>query len=343
MGLVDIGLIEYPKFFSVGDTGSDGALTLDAAGEKVGIVFQIPKTGSITKLEFFIDYVSSAQTLKAGLYTIDSSGNPTSTAYGGMATGTVSPGAGGWKTVTLATPASATRGDFVACVIEFNSTIGNLGIGYWNNAVEGFPYTKDYTGSWSAGLTRGSKLILHFSDVREPWPLFHHYSNPTTYSWNSGTATPYRGQRITMQFKARISGAKLFIASSGDYEVIFTKNHSVQATITMDKDYNASTTARSWAYLILPTPIEVVAGDVLRIIVHPTTVTNVELRIYNVPAQGLGYGKANVNWFIAADATGTSYSESATQVVQLASLIDQLESGAGGLLVHPGMSGGMRG
>ena len=66
-----------------------GGMTLDASGEKAASIFRVPKTGNIRTLRFRLGTVTTGQTLKAGLYTVDTSGDPTTTAYGGMAVGTV--------------------------------------------------------------------------------------------------------------------------------------------------------------------------------------------------------------------------------------------------------------
>jgi len=70
-----------------------------------------------------------------GLVTVDGSGNPTNTAYGGNAIETPTFTASGWVWVTLATPASATVGDFFALRI-WPHTVAADGTNYIRVAYE---------------------------------------------------------------------------------------------------------------------------------------------------------------------------------------------------------------
>ncbi len=132
-----------------------GSLLMDASGEKAAFIFKIPKSGTITEIGFRTGAVTTADTLKAGLYTVDTSNNPTATAYGGMVAGTqASPAANTWYAVALGTNCTATAGDVVAVVIEFNSYVaGNLNISrtgwkQWNQRFTTLPSASRQ--SWTA-------------------------------------------------------------------------------------------------------------------------------------------------------------------------------------------------
>src|SRR5947209_14117609 len=62
--------------------------TMNATGLKVAVaILQIPATGTITAVGYRVGTMTTSDSIDVGIYTVDSSGNPTTTAYGGMTTG----------------------------------------------------------------------------------------------------------------------------------------------------------------------------------------------------------------------------------------------------------------
>ena len=128
MALVSAGRLWLgdPNLFvaaQAADTNS--AWQISSTGARFGFVFQVPKTGSISKVGVRIGTAQTPIVSRLGLYTVDTAGNPTTTAYGGSAYNTFTPTANTFSEVTLKTPATATAGDLAAVVCEFNSTAGN--------------------------------------------------------------------------------------------------------------------------------------------------------------------------------------------------------------------------
>src|SRR3989337_2191615 len=155
-----LGYTYFPTFWTgtnAGIANQVSVFTLDAAGEKATTIFPIPADGNITKLGFRTATVTTGDTLKVGLYTVDASGDPTATAYKGMVAGTQAVLATEDNTyfnVTLGTQAtSVVKSDKVALVIEYNSYVaGNMvitGLGVSGGAaLIGLPYGDLYTTLW---------------------------------------------------------------------------------------------------------------------------------------------------------------------------------------------------
>src|SRR3989304_10310004 len=155
-----LGYTYFPTLWSginAGISNQTSVFVLDAAGEKAATVFQIPEDGNITTLGFRTATVTTGDTLKVGLYTIDASGDPTATAYKGMVAGTqaiLATEDNTYFNVTLGTQAtSVVKDDIVALVIEYDSYVaGNMvitGLGSTNTAFVGIPYGDLYTTLWT--------------------------------------------------------------------------------------------------------------------------------------------------------------------------------------------------
>ena len=129
MALTDIGrwFVGDPNIEESAGVSTSTAYELNAAGMMFGIVFQVPKAGTITKIGTRIAAAANPQPLTIGLYTIDSSGNPTTTLYGGSTAGSFTPAANTYAEVTLATGATANAGDMAALVIgPWTGTTGDV-------------------------------------------------------------------------------------------------------------------------------------------------------------------------------------------------------------------------
>jgi hypothetical protein len=151
-------------------------MDLTALGHKAAFIFRIPKTGTITDITFGTQSGSGGtNAVSVGLFTVDTTtGLPTTTAYGGMTTGSATFNAFQTKTVTLGTSASATKGDIVACVFQVTAfTAGTFSIGYMSETVANylFPYAAINTGSWSKLTTARPIVGLKYSGGDYPLTL----------------------------------------------------------------------------------------------------------------------------------------------------------------------------
>jgi hypothetical protein len=109
-------------------TWSISTLALNDADNSAAAVWRLPKDGSIDRVITNISSKTGTSTTvlyNIGLVTLDSSGQPTTTPYGGSAliTRSVSALATGQNILTLATPATAVAGDLVAVRIWPEGTV----------------------------------------------------------------------------------------------------------------------------------------------------------------------------------------------------------------------------
>lgn len=139
-------------------------LLIDAAGEKVAIVFRAPKTGTLDRAEFKLDAVTQAPVsgLRVSFQDVGAAdGNPDGTQdqFRTVPQGSIS--AGAWVVPGLmtsdgtdgGTKRSVTKGDLIAFVVEFDSFAAGdslevrcMGQGA-NFNTTGQPYVSHFTAS----------------------------------------------------------------------------------------------------------------------------------------------------------------------------------------------------
>ena len=286
---------------------NEASFIMDAAGEEVGFIFQAPATGTITKISYKTGTVTTSQSLQIGIYTVDGSGDPTTTAYGGMADAVQATSASDTAyQVTLATPATAVQGDVVAVRIYWTSTAGSLRIigsaGNISDFTSGstahsFPYTNLKAGAgpaWSHSA-RSPKFAVVYSD-NSFYYTGGNYTNatvPTAQAIDSTTTPDEVGLKFTPAFKARLKGAYVRIvpppASTFDL-VLYDSADGVLETLTVDGDQSGNTSS-STHYFIFDTSVTLTAGSIYRLVVKPTaTALSVYYHTINndeFPANGL--------------------------------------------------------
>lgn len=328
---------------------------LDALGEKFAMIVTVPKDGTIEGGYFNTGTVTTWQDLSVSLQTVDGNGEPTGTNYGGSAAATVT-GANTddnvWKEFVLATPATAVKGDRIAIVIEFASTVGNLNIRHkGSNFGVQHPFTALYTGSWSKNMA-SPLLALRYDDDTYPPLLNVNCGAPTPLTFNSGTGTADEyGIKFVADAPCRVVGALLNVrpsAAGADFEICVYLNGSTTASesVAYDGDETSNTVSERFLAHWFSGEYVLDVGDYLYITVRPTTSNNVTLLRAALPVSGaqgamLGSGSLSVRRLDQG-----SWDETQDTFVPYIYVIsDQFDDGAGGgggLLTHPGMAGGMR-
>lgn len=312
-------------------------LTLDAAAEKWGFVFAIPRSGSITKILFRTGTVTVADTLRVALRTVDASGDPTTTAYGGMAAGTQSsPASNTQYTVTLATPATAVRGDIAAIVIDFNSFVaGNLQIAHASSGnaphIPSFPYVDHFTAAWSK-QTIFAPVAIEYSDGTyievgnaSPWS-----AASTTTSFNSGSTPDERALKFSVPFECKMVGVWGFIAAAaaGNFDIVLYEGTTAVASFSHDGDHRAATTA-NYFERPLATPYTIKRNTTYYLAVKPTSANNASLVERAVGANAhLDAFSGGKNWVLSTRTDGGAWSDTNTTRPMIGLLVGGFHDGA---------------
>ena len=316
------------------------SITMDTSPEEVDTIFHIPKTGTISKIWFRTGSFTVGDTLKVGLYTVDpATGLPTTTAYGGMVAGTrllaTVTDENKAIDITLGTSCSATEGNLVALVIEYNSYVaGNVKIAVMSGstATTGvFPYIVADTG---AGLAKQSLLplmLLEYSDGTFP-------NIPGVYPWVSAldtvsihlNSTP---DEVALRFKflvpTRLCAMSLHGGQGNDADFVCYGDTTV--TTTHDGEIIGSTSVRSQDYP-MDGPV-LSANTVHRMAIKALEATNtVSVLVGQVPsAAAMEAADGGVELYYSTRSNGAGTWDDDTTKRPLISLhLDQFSDGAGG-------------
>ena len=347
MSLVDFAgglLIPAPLTIGLSPT-SFRSILLDASGEIASAVFQVPKTGNIAKIGFRTGAITQmTNSFKVGLQTVDATtGMPTGTAYGSMVAGTGAPTADTFTWYALGTDASATVGDYVSMVVEFDSFAASdsltVNIGHTrDSSTPHFPYvTAKLGGTWTDQSYPPNFAIEYDDGSIEEIAGVTPFSGAGEVSYDSATNPDRRGLRFQVPFNCRMSGFWFYGRTDADFEVLLydTDGTTELGTISKDADIAHSSTEKQEYYLATKC---VIAKDTnYRLVLHPTTATNVRLPYFDVTddstnktmdAVAMG-DKFHLTTCNGAPTVEGDWTNTITNRPHMGIIVDQLDDGLG--------------
>lgn len=285
------GGLVLPMFFPVRDSFGASSFwktfVLVAAGHKVAFIFRASKTGTIDKVGFLVRTVAVAQTLKASLETVNpATGQPTGTLIAAGASGTVAPTTNTFHEVTLTTPPSVTINDYIALVIEFDSTGGNVQIAAWDTQTSTgdyaqLPYCSHFVGSWSK-----QKFIpicsLKYNDATYPVNGMLPLKNQNEIGLNTGSTPDEVGLKFELPAQTKIKGLWLFIYLREPLTLkLYDENDILLDSVTFDPDITDDSAA-GWNMWFFNSSITLEKNKTYRITVLPTTGTDIFVQYIEV-------------------------------------------------------------
>lgn len=360
MSLVNVGGFNMiPGFIMRGDRApNDIYYTLDAADELCGVVFQIPRTGTLTKLCVRSRLVTKSDAVKISIQTVDpTTGYPTGTLYQANAYGVIDSVAAQtnyWVALNSGNGISVTKTDIVAVVFEFDSYVaGNLqfstGISNMPTGYGQFPYSFGYAAStWTLGtspnMNVGLQYLVDGTAIVEPVMYGLPGVRSTNLSVNSGSNPNVVGMRFKLPYVCRLAGVMVNVDLDDTLDVILydSDGTTVLESWTLDPDISGTDVGMS-IWLQLPTPRIMQIDRVYRLVVAPQTATNTSIQHITVADDGDAKAMAAVDggaeWYTTS-CLGTptqlsDWTDAPTNRPWFGLIIDQLDDG-----VSPESSGG---
>lgn len=268
---------------------------LDAASEKVGFIFRIGKTGTISKVGFLTAGVTTGATLDIRLETVSlANGDPTGTLLGTNSNGSqvvADADDDTWFTTSLTTAVAVTRGDLVAVVIVNPSVSpGNLNIRLVTYDRIIFPYSDHFTASWAkANSDQNPVCSLEYDDgTYAVQPGVYPLSDRNVRGVNSGSTPDEVGMIFQFPFPVRVTGAWIFadIDEATDIILYDSDGSTALETISLDKDVR-QTTGEGGLKLFFDNTEELSANTNYRLVYKPTTTTNIRTWDFDVDAAAI--------------------------------------------------------
>lgn len=291
-----MSIVDYPSHIcgpTLGDQAAGASLSttqadLNASTDKIEILFSIPRDGTCTGADFLHGSFSTGVTLTVELQTIDpTTGRASGTLYHANATdNTVSPTAA-WKQASWSS-FTVTRGDKVALVIKPTSGTPSaqrilMFLDGGSTAGPEWPRVIEDDGS-AADVAAGPIFSLSYSGVHYYIPGAFAMNGVTNYVFNTGSANDTYGVAIQFPIAVRLTGARIWIDSDGDYELVLLDATKTELTsVQWDKDFPGGfISASSITYLPFDDRVELSANTTYYLFVRATTATSVTLEAQTV-------------------------------------------------------------
>lgn len=219
-------------------------LILNASNRAIAQIFNVPVDGSITDVGFLVTARGGTPpNFNVGLVTLDTSGRPSTSAYGGSAITAYNVASTGWKWVTLSTPATGAAGDFMAAYLYPTGTAPD---GTNNITVAITPVAQTLAGlsqnagSWTASM--GIPMAIRYSTGAVYG--FAVNTNTVHITYNSGSSPNEMGLYGQFPANMTISGARVGLytggygtASTYDVTLYDASSNVLAATSVSDKDF----------------------------------------------------------------------------------------------------------
>ncbi len=358
MAIQNIGELYYPPLFTGYSTSAPAITTntyvLDAAGEKAALIFRPTQAKAIRTIHARTATVTTGDTVDVRVETVNASGEPSGTLHGTNTNGALviaSSDDNVWKSVTLtADTATLTPGvSEVAVVIVNGGAGGNIQIGSWGFQRSHYPYGSVYTTSWTVQPNLPLIVVQYADGTFDPIYGYPATGGPiTTTTFNSGTGTNRRGDIFTLAVPMRVSGLAAYIDADGPFEAKIYAADGTTVLATSDPVANAlrGATYAGPHFVPFTSSVDLDAGVAYRMAVIPTSGTSVTTYEFDVPTAAMLDAFAGGQDIHSSTWNGSAWSETTTRRMWLHLIVTGLDDGAGGgggLLVHPGMTGGIRG
>jgi hypothetical protein len=356
MSYVDIpGRIYWPALWGTGSRANDWStkteVVLDGTADRLAFVFHVPKDGTIEGLVFTAGTVTTSQSLDIRLESINpETGHPTGELIATGTSGTQATVASNSQyLVALGTTYAAQAGGKLAFVIQFTSTAGNLAIasGHSNNEIlaQIFPYA-DFNAGAGYGITG---VVPNFA-VKIDGAYPHCGGLPYKIIAKAEAIDNTVGLRIKIPVTVKVCGIWLRYSSYGgetEGSIAYLRNAS--DTILGSGVFCASgETGKRGIHLLFFDEAVVLANTVHRITIK--SLSSYELGVFYeiITVQSNAYLEAwpgGTEWYFTSGAPG-SWSDVTTQRITAMGLIVSaidVPAAGGGLILNPGVDGGMRG
>lgn len=315
------------------------SMLIDASGEKAAACFSVPKTGNITHIGFRTGIVTTSDTLRVTLQTIDATtGDPSGSAYGGMVKGTqASLSSNTWYEVALGTQASATMGDQIAAVIEYDSYVaGNLNISYATSQIsKNFPYIDLYTTSWTKTAGTLPVISLKYDDGNYYDAGLLPITAFNTQAFNSGSTPDERALKFKFPYPVRVKGAWVYVSigSTADFDIVLYDSNgtSVLQTKSVDANIVALNGNRRVLHILFPATQTLSKDTFYYLSVKPTTANNVTFDDFSVNSAGvLDAISGGQNFYLSTRTDAGSWTDTTTKRPWSGLILDAFDDGASG-------------
>lgn len=329
------GVIAYPRPVSI----STVTTSMTASGDKAAFVFQIAKTGTVTKIGFLTGTVTTGDTVDVRLETVNTTtGAPTGTLWATNTNGSQAIDAADdntWFTVTLTAGASVTKGDIVAVVIVNGGTPGNMEIVHGGGGLfdEAFPYITDFAAAVWTSDNESPNCALEYSDGSYAYsPGVYPFSAINiSVAYNNTSDPDHRGLKFQLPVPVRVVGGwfESDLEAAANLKLYDSDGTSVLESISVPSGPR-STTGHG-VHIVFFTSAHSLSKDTYyRLVLEPSTTTSIDLDEISVPTAAVLDGWDGGQNFHYTQKKDAGWTDTTTKRPMMGLLIDALDDGTSG-------------
>lgn len=331
-------------------TSNGTPITFDNSADKIALVHRVPKTGTLTAIEFLTGTVSTTgATMRAAVEGVGTDGHPSGTVKYTNAEGTVvvaTSDDNAWKSVSIngGTGVTVTKGDLVATVIDVSSGTPNtiaLAVGAATSmALGNFPYvTANTTGSYAKKTdSLGLAVVWNYGGTYE---YFYGANAAISTALTNVGNTNERGLRFQVAAPIRVYGVGAMLANAAagaDFRVRLydstpnlLTNGELEVGADIDGDTFPSTSMDGYAEFIFPASIELAANTTYYATIYQRTANNLALGQVGVTSAAyLAAMPGGAQCYLGTRSGGAgAFSDTQTVVPLMYLLIDGIHDGSG--------------
>jgi hypothetical protein len=282
----------------INGTTSIDATALNDADNSVASVFMADKDGTVDRVGFSISAkTGSDATVKyfAGLVTVDASGHPTSTAYGGStpANPTQASLSTGWNWLTLVGNATMVAGDLVAVRIWHDGsstapTAANVTVRHaqrvGGQTSYNLPYADVFTTAWAKAANLPISTYRYADGTVANHPIV--VLGATNTAFNTGTTPDETGAKFQLPWPAVCRGARVVVdVATPATNAFVVKLYDAADGLLASATVPAATVAFNVASQVnvFWDAVALAADTDYRLTVLPTTTDNTQISVLATP------------------------------------------------------------
>jgi hypothetical protein len=351
-----------PQCFTSAGAAFGGGMIMDASAEKVALIGEVPKTGTLDKFEWRLGTVTQAPAngLRCSFQDVsatDGAPDGTQDQYRDVTSGITS---NSWVAPGLMTSdgtdggvkRSVTQGDIIACVVEFvsfsasdNVRVAQLDTDI-HRVVGQFPYSNHFTAAWAVGSPT-SIMVLKYNDGT--YASFHPTILPVltfnNHTMNTGTTPDEIALLFQVPFSCKIGGAGFRVDADQDFDIILYDSDGTTplATSSRDKDRRGSTAGIN-GFARFTSDVTLTINTDYRLAVKPTTASSIVLYSMDVSAAAiLGAIEGGTSMSYSSRSDAGAWTPLTTRRPLIYPWLTALDDGAGGGGSNTGIFQGING
>lgn len=314
------------------------AATVTAAGHYVALVAVAREDMVVSHVSFRASTATGSPNIVVSIEDLDASGFPSGTpAFGSIASVATLVASSTNPVIALGASATIPKGTVFAVKAAYSSgtsliiqDFGGLSTPVYN----ALPYRVVNTGAPTRGALSGfmecfalGSNSTTFYQVPGTIPV-----SAITNSAFNNTSAAKRGLKFTPPMNCRAVGLRWAnVGSTGNFNAILCTGDASGTELSSSStafDGDIASLANSLTTVYFDNPVTLVAGTAYRVVLEPSSATNINLSFLTIPTDQFGATPAGLNAVYTTFVTAT-WTDSTTQIPIMEVIIDQVDNGSG--------------